>query len=459
MAKGELIGFVDSDDYIEKNMYEVLYNNIRKYNADISMCGFKKIYDDKEADGDVKRNLILTGKKKSEYLADTGLYAGNVVMWNKIFRRKFFNSDMFPINLIHEDIAIIPRLIYYARKVVITKEPLYNYYQSPESITRCKYNISRLDEFTAIEDNIDFFKSKKEDEIVELFKIYMLERYIFHYFNAKEFLGNSIEHRCEIRKRHRHDFILIKKNRGLIFNLRHISFIISPSLYLPANKWLKIIERVKRKLKIEIRYIFDMNRRKRNRIKRNIKRNIYRICETKNGIVNTSNVNTKLGHIANKILKMINYLNNIKNKIKKVIKNFIDFINIREHIKSSFKKKVQKKLLCIKEIDYVITGNRKIDKIVKKIKEYEKLGKLDRAQTRKKKLVDIYIAMYIEEKSIEKSEEIRLKYTQLYKEIYEYNSNDLNLIYGILVLSPKWYGIIYKYLNMENKIKSIFKRH
>ncbi len=38
-ATGELIGFVDSDDYIEKNMYEVLEERMRINEADISCCG------------------------------------------------------------------------------------------------------------------------------------------------------------------------------------------------------------------------------------------------------------------------------------------------------------------------------------------------------------------------------------------------------------------------------------
>ncbi len=39
-ATGEFIGFVDSDDYIQPNMYETLYGLINKYNCDISICGY-----------------------------------------------------------------------------------------------------------------------------------------------------------------------------------------------------------------------------------------------------------------------------------------------------------------------------------------------------------------------------------------------------------------------------------
>ena len=44
IIKGEYIGFVDSDDYIHPQMYELLYKQIIENEADISMCEFKKVF-------------------------------------------------------------------------------------------------------------------------------------------------------------------------------------------------------------------------------------------------------------------------------------------------------------------------------------------------------------------------------------------------------------------------------
>ena len=49
-AKGEWIGFVDGDDVIEENMYEVLLNNAIEYNADISHCGYQMVFPDGHVD-------------------------------------------------------------------------------------------------------------------------------------------------------------------------------------------------------------------------------------------------------------------------------------------------------------------------------------------------------------------------------------------------------------------------
>ena len=47
IAKGEYIGFVDSDDFIEKDMYETLYNLVENYSADISSVSFYKVINGK----------------------------------------------------------------------------------------------------------------------------------------------------------------------------------------------------------------------------------------------------------------------------------------------------------------------------------------------------------------------------------------------------------------------------
>lgn len=48
IATGEYLGFVDSDDYIADDMYELLYTNIVKEDADLSICGIYDVYEGKE---------------------------------------------------------------------------------------------------------------------------------------------------------------------------------------------------------------------------------------------------------------------------------------------------------------------------------------------------------------------------------------------------------------------------
>ena len=62
MCTGEYIGFVDGDDYIDGDMYELLYKNLIQYDADISMCRFRRIYNNR-IDDNGKDTIICTKKR------------------------------------------------------------------------------------------------------------------------------------------------------------------------------------------------------------------------------------------------------------------------------------------------------------------------------------------------------------------------------------------------------------
>ena len=89
-AAGQWITFVDSDDYIEPDMYERLMNNAVKYDADITHCGQKMIYPDGHVDyyyntGECWQQDRLTGLR--ELLEEKRIEPG---LCNKIFRRELF---------------------------------------------------------------------------------------------------------------------------------------------------------------------------------------------------------------------------------------------------------------------------------------------------------------------------------------------------------------------------------
>ena len=137
MAKGELIGFVDSDDRIDRRMYAVLYENMMRENAQISCCGIKYVKDN-IIQGYDNANLreyrienskealmdFLDGKKISTSACD------------KLFRVELFANKRFKARVRFEDKEMIPKLIAASQRIVYTGEPLYLYEQSPDSIMR-----------------------------------------------------------------------------------------------------------------------------------------------------------------------------------------------------------------------------------------------------------------------------------------------------------------------------------
>lgn len=127
MAKACLIGFVDSDDWIEKDMYETLYRLITENQADISMCGFYLDYLD-GAESDSKENgvevfegheplaLIKEDRKIKSYL------------WDKLFRKEMITVPL-PVSFYYEDYATLLKWFSNVTKLVYIGMPKYHYRQ------------------------------------------------------------------------------------------------------------------------------------------------------------------------------------------------------------------------------------------------------------------------------------------------------------------------------------------
>ena len=91
-AKGDWIGFTDGDDVIEPDMYERLFDNAQKYNADISHCGYQMVF----SDGRI--NYFHNTDKIRIQDKDTGikdLLDGSIVepgLWNKLYKSSLFSD-------------------------------------------------------------------------------------------------------------------------------------------------------------------------------------------------------------------------------------------------------------------------------------------------------------------------------------------------------------------------------
>ncbi|GGM31887.1 glycosyl transferase [Paraliobacillus quinghaiensis] len=153
-AKGNLIGFVDSDDFIELNMYEKLYEKYKETNADIVDCD----YAIQSETNNIKRISIpnyifqLSEKEQKKHLIRNH---GRIV--TKLFKKNLFvhNKIRFPEGLIYEDNEAIISLILCAQKFEKIDEHLYYYWQSEKSITRTPNNPAFFDRLITSENIIN----------------------------------------------------------------------------------------------------------------------------------------------------------------------------------------------------------------------------------------------------------------------------------------------------------------
>ena len=138
IAQGEFLGFVDSDDWIEPDMYEFLYNNLIQEDADISVCGGYEHRDDRITDLiDPSIRAVASGHDAVDLFLPMET-AGNA-SWNKLFRRHMFSQIRFPEGKLWEDSFIMVRLIDSANKVVFDMQQKHNYLRRAGSITMSGY--------------------------------------------------------------------------------------------------------------------------------------------------------------------------------------------------------------------------------------------------------------------------------------------------------------------------------
>ena len=133
LAKGEYISFVDSDDYVDLNMLEELYNAANSM-YDIVVCDFYQTYLNGE---NIDEYCSILKKSEGVISCKDYLFAG-AGPWNKIYKRNFLmdNNFNFPEGIVYEDYASIPTLAIYNPKIYYVKMAFLHYVQSEESTMR-----------------------------------------------------------------------------------------------------------------------------------------------------------------------------------------------------------------------------------------------------------------------------------------------------------------------------------
>lgn len=168
-ASGTYIGFVDSDDYIHPQMYMDLWKSLKDENADIAVCGVKKVSEeDREVPGSPENSVrVYSGREAVANLFDASLYLQSVVAWNKLYRRTLFDGVRYPVGKLHEDEFTTYTLFYKSDKVVYNAGIYYYYYQRADSIMgERKFSFS-YDGLEAYEQMEDFFEKRGEPYILQ----------------------------------------------------------------------------------------------------------------------------------------------------------------------------------------------------------------------------------------------------------------------------------------------------
>ena len=158
-ANGEYIGYVDSDDFVEKDMYKKLYNKAKENNYDIVVCGNYNVSEDYQ-----NKNIDTFINNYNTDLEN--IFFGKMAVWNKIYKRDILikNKLEFKEKVWYEDLAFTLKAIMNSNTFAFIDEPLYDYLIR-EGSTMNNSNVQRnLEILDAFNDILSYIQHNKKEE-------------------------------------------------------------------------------------------------------------------------------------------------------------------------------------------------------------------------------------------------------------------------------------------------------
>lgn len=169
-AKGDYIGFVDSDDCIVEDMYEHLLNNATKYQCPIASMGY--IFTNRNAKvNDLPLEIHTYENKELIHYYLSHMFDSShleQLLCNKIYKRELFENITFPTNQIYEDMYTNLLLLDKANKMVVSNKIGYLYFYNSDSITNTHFKEKNMDLIKVCNEIIDFVEEKNDDTLTQL---------------------------------------------------------------------------------------------------------------------------------------------------------------------------------------------------------------------------------------------------------------------------------------------------
>jgi glycosyltransferase, group 2 family len=236
-ANGQYIGFVDSDDWVEKDLYKYMIENIEETKADISICAYYECLDDiKNKKMLYEKSFVCTGKEALHYTMSNviGVYWLNIAIWNKLYKKAVVENIRFR-GREYEDIMYNAEVIYSARNVSYINKCLYNYRLSRTgSIITEGFQRKTIEfEMKYKEERVEFFKRNNEIKLARDAEAVVIHDKLLYY----AFMSLSKDNYSEYIRKYKEDL----RKSGFIADAKtNIALLIFKCF---PRLWIKIIKK------------------------------------------------------------------------------------------------------------------------------------------------------------------------------------------------------------------------
>lgn len=156
IAYGEYLAFIDSDDWIERDYFEVLYRLLKDYDADLSAIALCNV---NEEGDEIGRSHNGETHLLDDTIAMENMFHRDGLPWcaqAKLYKRVLFDDIEYPVGALMEDKATTYKVFAKCQKIVYSDLPLYKYLVRKGSIMRSQFSEKRMRSF-AIQEELNAF--------------------------------------------------------------------------------------------------------------------------------------------------------------------------------------------------------------------------------------------------------------------------------------------------------------
>lgn len=190
-VKGEYTMYVDPDDFLEKDMLELMYEKAKRSNADITICEYYIYYSKNHRRNAALKYQVDDSKTyNSDQIIDMMLrYDLQGQLWNKLFKTDLIkrNNFQFEQGRFIQDVFPVFKIVCKSNNIVFIHKPLYYYRQRVTSTVHKKNHKLTDDYYFAMSSIIRYIQSenmKVKDGSLKIFRAKVLCHFIAHYTNG-----------------------------------------------------------------------------------------------------------------------------------------------------------------------------------------------------------------------------------------------------------------------------------